>query len=58
VATQTVPDIMLGCWRRAWIEFADGSRDDTGVVLWLQTESAMVDVRVSATAATSQGARA
>jgi hypothetical protein len=48
VATQTVPDIMLGCWRRAWIEFADGRRDDTGVVLWLQTESAMVDVRVSA----------
>ena len=39
---------MWGCWRRAWIEFADGRRDDTGVVLWLQTESAMVDVRVSA----------
>jgi hypothetical protein len=48
VATQTVPDIMLGCWRRAWIEFGDGRRDATGVVLWLQTESAMADVRVSA----------
>ena len=48
MATQTVPDLMLGCWRRAWIEFTDGRRDDTGVVLWLQTESAMVDVRVPA----------
>jgi len=40
---------MTGCWRRAWIEFADGKRDAAGVVLWLQTESAMVDVRVAAT---------
>jgi len=38
---------MLGCWRRAWIEFATGGRDDSGVVVWLQTQSAMVDVRVS-----------
>ena len=37
---------MLGCWRRAWIEFRDGSRDDTTSVVWLQTESLMVDVRV------------
>jgi len=37
---------MLGCWRRAWIEFADGRRDDTTVVVWLQTNSLMVDVRV------------
>jgi len=37
----------MGCWRRAWIEHADGKRDDTGVVVWLQTESAMVDVRVA-----------
>lgn len=39
---------MLGCWRRAWIEFADGSIDNTGTVLWLQTESLMVDVRIPA----------
>src|SRR6185295_18411891 len=39
MATQTVPDLMLGCWRRAWIEFADGRRDDTTVVVWLQTDS-------------------
>jgi hypothetical protein len=39
---------MTGCWRRAWIEFADGRRDDTGVVIWLQTERSMVDVRIPA----------
>jgi len=37
----------MGCWRRAWIEYVDGRRDETAVVLWLQTESAMVDVRVA-----------
>jgi hypothetical protein len=37
---------MLGCWRRAWIEFSDGTRDDTTTVVWLQTESLMVDVRI------------
>jgi hypothetical protein len=48
VATQTVPDLMLGCWRRAWIEFADGTIDDTTTVVWLQTNSQMVDVRIPA----------
>jgi hypothetical protein len=48
VATQTVPDLMLGCWRRAWIEFADGTIDDTTTVVWLQTNSLMVDVRIPA----------
>jgi hypothetical protein len=47
VVTATVPDLMLGCWKRAWIEFADGTRDDTSMVLWLQTESSMVDVRIA-----------
>lgn len=47
MATQTVPDAMLGCWRRVWIEFADGSRDDTAKVVWLQTESLMADVRIA-----------
>jgi hypothetical protein len=37
---------MLGCWRRAWIEFSDGTRDDTSTVVWLQTDSLMVDVRI------------
>jgi hypothetical protein len=46
VATPTVPDLMFGCWRRAWIEFADGTRDDATTVVWLQTESQMTDVRI------------
>ena len=44
---QTVPDVLFGCWKRAWIEFADGTLDDTSIVVWLQTESSMVDVRVA-----------
>lgn len=44
----TVPDELAGCWRRAWIEFADGTRDDTSVVIWLQLASDMADVRVPA----------
>lgn len=44
----TVPDLLFGCWRRAWIKFADGTVDDTTLVVWLQTESEMVDVRINA----------
>lgn len=44
-----MPHWLRGCWRRAWIEFADGRRDHTEQVLWLQTERAMADVRVSGT---------
>jgi predicted amidohydrolase len=47
VVAATVPDLMLGCWKRAWIEFADGTRDDTTTVVWLQTESLMADVRIA-----------
>jgi hypothetical protein len=39
---------MFGCWKRAWIQFADGSIDNTTCVLWLQTPSLMVDVRIAA----------
>ncbi len=42
----TVPELMLGCWRRAWIELSNGSRDETTSVVWLQTDSSMVDIRV------------
>ncbi len=48
VAAATVPDVMTGCWKRAWIEFADGTIDDTGTVVWLQTQSLMADVRIAA----------
>ena len=47
---QTVPDELFGCWQRQWIEFADGSRDDTSFVVWLQLPSLMADVRLSAAA--------
>jgi hypothetical protein len=43
----TVPPELFGCWRRAWIEFADGTRDDTSTVIWLQLQSKMADIRVS-----------
>jgi hypothetical protein len=45
---QTVPDELTGCWRRAWIEFADGTRDDTTFVIWMQLATAMADIRISA----------
>lgn len=47
---QTVPDELLGCWQRQWIEFADGTQDDTSFVVWLQLPSLMADVRLSAAA--------
>lgn len=37
---------MHGCWKRAWIQFADGTVDDSSRVVWLQTPSLMVDVRI------------
>ncbi len=48
MSSQTVPAELVGCWRRAWIEFADGIRDDTSTVIWLQLQSKMADIRVSA----------
>ena len=42
----SVPDWLRGCWRRDWIEFADGTRNDSDAVFWLQTDSAMADVRI------------
>ena len=39
---------MQGCWRRAWISYADGRFDDTSMVMWLQTQSLMADVRIAA----------
>jgi hypothetical protein len=44
---QTVTDAMLGCWQRQWIRYADGTFDDRAVVIWLQTRSAMADLRVA-----------
>ena len=44
----TVPPWLLGCWQRAWIRFADGTVNDTDMVMWLQTPERMVDVRIAA----------
>ena len=47
---QTVPDALLGCWRRNWIRFGDDGAEDTSVtVVWLQTASGMGDVRIDPT---------
>lgn len=43
---ERVPDLLLGAWRRASIVNDDGSSDTESIVLWLQLESAMVDVRI------------
>ncbi|MCY7300783.1 MAG: hypothetical protein LH616_16420 [Ilumatobacteraceae bacterium] len=50
VPAQTVPPELFGCWQRQWIELADGTRDDTSFVVWLQLPSLMADVRLSAAA--------
>lgn len=47
-ASESVPPELVGCWRRAWIEFADGIRDDTSVVIWLQLDRDMADLRIPA----------
>ena len=44
----TVPSELIGCWRRAWIRFADGTYDDTTQVIWLQLDSRMADIRIPA----------
>lgn len=54
----TVPAELFGCWRREWIEFSDGTRDDTSFVVWLQLPSLMADVRLSAASLALAGAGA
>ena len=39
---------LWGCWQRNWIEFADGRRDATTFVVWLQLPSLMADIRIAA----------
>jgi hypothetical protein len=51
VTDAPVTNAMLGCWRRSWIRFHDGTLDDTSIVIWLQTPEAMADLRLSAAAA-------
>jgi hypothetical protein len=44
----TVPDWLMGCWRRRSITFADGSEESDGTVIWLQTASHYADLRIPA----------
>lgn len=46
--TDPVPELLRGAWRRSSIVNADGTTDTTSLVVWLQLESAMVDVRIPA----------
>lgn len=45
---QTVPDRMIGCWIRRYIQFRDGTRETATRVIWLQTASGMGDMRIRA----------
>ncbi len=45
---ESVPELLLGAWQRASIVNSDGSSDTESTVLWLQLDSAMVDVRIPA----------
>lgn len=46
---RTVPEQLIGCWKRHSISFPDGSVDRETKVIWLQTASGVADIRVPAT---------
>jgi hypothetical protein len=43
----TVPDRLIGCWRRRYIKFEDGRFDTETRVIWLQTASGAGDIRIA-----------
>ena len=45
--TQTVPDWLIGVWKRLSIE-EGGNRDTTTQVIWIQTSSGFADIRIPA----------
>lgn len=45
---RTVPEKLIGVWRRKSIVFEDGTLDDTTRVLWVQTASGVADLRIPA----------
>lgn len=45
---RTVPEQLIGCWKRHSIVLKDGTVDRTTRVLWLQTASGVADIRISA----------
>ena len=44
-----VPELLRGAWRRKWIRHADGTTDTATIVVWLQLERLMADIRVPGT---------
>jgi hypothetical protein len=48
IGKQTVPDRMIGCWIRRYIQFSDGTRETATRVIWVQTASGMGDMRIRA----------
>lgn len=46
--TRTVPEQMIGCWKRHSITFPNGAVDRETRVIWLQTASGVADIRISA----------
>ncbi len=45
---QTVPDRMIGCWIRRYIQFPDSTQETATRVIWVQTASGMGDMRIRA----------
>lgn len=45
---RTVPEQLIGCWKRHSIALQDGTVDLTTRVIWLQTASGVADMRISA----------
>lgn len=45
---RTVPERLIGCWKRHRITFRDKAEDLTTRVIWLQTASGVADIRISA----------
>jgi hypothetical protein len=43
---QSVPDWMIGCFRRRSISFANGESDDQTIVYWMQSRNFTIDLRL------------
>lgn len=43
---QSVPEWMIGCFRRRCISFANGDSDDQTIVYWLQSRNFSIDLRL------------
>ena len=46
--SSVVPDRMIGCWKRRYIRFNDGTDDTRTIVLFVQTKQGVADLRIAA----------